>query len=86
MAALYGNDALLILVLLTKKKVCQVFGKSFRFLENLFQNESIKSVQNFHWLAHKNLPIYQTEGYFENPWYRFLEKPMHFLLALKWNL
>ena len=48
MAALNGNDALLILVLLTKKKVCQVFGKSFRFLENLFQNESIKSVQNFH--------------------------------------
>ena len=27
----------------------------------------------------------QTEGYFENPYYRFLEEPMLFLLALKWN-
>ena len=32
------------------------------------------------------MPISQTEGYFENPWYRFLEEPMLFLLALKWNL
>ena len=27
--------------------------------------------------------ISQTEGYFENPYYRFLEEPMLFLLALK---
>ena len=30
--------------------------------------------------------ISQTEGYFENPWYRFLEEPMLFLLALKCKL
>ena len=32
------------------------------------------------------MPISQTEGYFENPFYRFLGEPMLFLLALKWNL
>ena len=30
--------------------------------------------------------ISQTEGYFEIPYYRFLEESMHFQLALKWNL
>ena len=30
--------------------------------------------------------ISQTEGYFENPSHPFLEEPMLFLLALKWNL
>ena len=29
------------------------------------------------------MPITQTEGYFGNPEYRFLEEPMLFLLALK---
>ena len=28
------------------------------------------------------MPISQTEAYFENPYYRFLEEPMLFLLAL----
>ena len=32
------------------------------------------------------MPISQTEGYFENPLYGFLEEPMFFLLALKWKL
>ena len=32
------------------------------------------------------MPISQMEGYFENLWYGFLEEPMPFLLALKWNL
>ena len=32
------------------------------------------------------MSISQTEGYFENPWYRCLEEPMVFLLALKWKL
>ena len=32
------------------------------------------------------MPISQKEGYFENLWYRFLEEPMLFLLALKWDL
>ena len=29
------------------------------------------------------MPISQTEGYFENLWYRFLEEPMLFLFTLK---
>ena len=32
------------------------------------------------------MPISQTEGYFENPWYHFLEEAMLFLLAWKWKL
>ena len=64
----------------------QFFEKGFRFPENLFQSYSIEYVQNFHRLSHKNMPISQTKGYFENPSYRFLEEPMLFLLALKWNL
>ena len=32
------------------------------------------------------MPISQTEGYFKNPYQHFLEEPMLFLLALKWNL
>ena len=32
------------------------------------------------------MPISQTEGYFENPQYRFLGQPMLILLAWKWNL
>ena len=31
------------------------------------------------------MPIFQTEGYFENPYYSFLEESMLFLLASKWN-
>ena len=32
------------------------------------------------------MPISQTEGYFKNPLYYFLEEPMLFLFALKWKL
>ena len=35
---------------------------------------------------HQLLQISQTEGYFENPYYHFLEEPMLFLLALKCKL
>ena len=31
------------------------------------------------------MPISQMESYFENPYYRFFEEPMLFLLALKWK-
>ena len=31
------------------------------------------------------MPISQTEGYFKNPYYHFLEEPMLVLLALKTN-
>ena len=36
-------------------------------------------------MPHKNMPIPQTEGYFENSKCRFLEQPMLFLLALNEN-
>ena len=29
------------------------------------------------------MPVFQREGYFENPSYRFLEEPLLLLLALK---
>ena len=32
------------------------------------------------------MPISQTENYFEDPKYHFLEKSMLFVSALKWNL
>ena len=32
------------------------------------------------------MPVSQTDGYFENPWYGLLEEPLLFRLALKWNL
>ena len=67
MAILYGNDAFSILVLPTKKQYSSFLKKGFCFPENLFQSWSIDNVQNVHWLSHKNMPISQMEGYFENP-------------------
>ena len=57
--------------------------KVFVFQKICFKVESIENIWNFHWLSHKNMPISQTEDYMENPSYRFLEKPILFLLALK---
>ena len=51
-----------------KKGTLQFFEKGFQFPENLFQSQSIENIWNFHWLSHKNMPISQTEGYFENPY------------------
>ena len=62
MEVLYGNDAFSILV-----QLIQFFEESFLFRENLFKSWSIENAQNFPWLSHKNMPISQTEGYFENP-------------------
>ena len=42
------------------------FELGFHFLANLFQSSSIENVWNFHWLSPKNMPISQTEDYFEN--------------------
>ena len=47
--------------------ILQFFEKGFRFPENLFQSKSIENVQNFPWLLHKNMPIFQAKGYFKNP-------------------
>ena len=49
------------------KTLLQFFEKDFCFSKDLFQSSSIKDVQNFQWLSGKNMPISQTEGYFENP-------------------
>ena len=62
------------------------FEKGFSFPENSFQDQSNENVQNFQWLSHKNMQISQTEGYFENPLYHFLEEPILLLLVLKSNL
>ena len=43
------------------------FQKGFRFSENLIQSWSIENVQNLLPLSKKNMFIYKTEGYFENP-------------------
>ena len=32
------------------------------------------------------MSIFQMDGYFENPYYCFLEELMLYLLILKWNL
>ena len=77
---LYWNDAFLILVLSIKKQYSSFLKKDFHFPENLFQSYSIENVQNFHWLSHKSMTISQTEGYFKNPSYSFLEEPKLFLL------
>ena len=47
--------------------VLQFFEKDFHFPENLFQIQSIENFKNFYWLPYKNMPISQTESYFENP-------------------
>ena len=44
MAVLYGNNALMILVLPTKKRYSSFFGIGFRFPENLFQSYSIENI------------------------------------------
>ena len=56
-----------MLVRSTKKRYSSFLKKVFRFLENLFQSESTENIQRFNWSWHKNMPISQTEGYFENP-------------------
>ena len=68
------------------KTILQFFEKGFCFAENLFQSQIIENVQNSHWLSNKNMSISQVEGYFENPYYRFLEESMLFPLSSKWNL
>ena len=57
--------------------------KVFVFAENLFQSKGIENIQNFPWFSHKNMPISQMKGYFENPLYRLLEELMHFLVVWK---
>ena len=61
-AILHGNDAFSILVLSTKKLYSSFFKKHFISLKIC----SIENVQKFHWLSHKNMPISETGGYFEN--------------------
>ena len=86
MIALYGSDAFSILVLSTKKRYSSFSKKVFVFQKTCFKVKVLKTFKILHWLSHKNMRISQTEGYFENPWYRFLEEPMLFPLVLKWNL
>ena len=66
MVVLYGNDALLFLVLSIKKRYSS-FLHGFRFPENLFQSWSIENIENFHWFSHENMVISQTEGILKIP-------------------
>ena len=60
------NDTFSILVLSTKKRYSSFSKKVFVFQKICFKIK-VLNVQNFHWCSHKNMPISQTEGYFENP-------------------
>ena len=64
---LYRNDVFSILVLSTKKRYSSFVKKKFVFQKICFKVKVIENVPNFHWLLHKNTPISQMEGYFENP-------------------
>ena len=46
--------------------VLQFFEKGFPFPEDLFQSYSIENIWNFYWLSHKNMPISQMKGYWED--------------------
>ena len=65
MAVLYGNDAYSILVLSTKKRT-PLLEKKISFFRKFVSNLKYWKRQSFNWLEHKNMPILQTEGYFEN--------------------
>ena len=90
-AVLYGNVALSFLVLSTKKR-CSNFVKRFcvfqkiRFKVFWKQFSFFRNVQNVRWVSHRILLISQTEGYSENAYCHFSEKPTVFLLGLKWKL
>ena len=86
MTVLYGNDAFSILVLSTKKRYSSFLARVFVSKKIYFKVKVLKTFKCFIELPHKNMPISQMEGYFENPYYHFLEEPMLLLLALKWNL
>ena len=53
-----------ILVFSTKKGYSSFLEKVFVFHKICFK---VKVLKTFYWLPHKNVPIPQTEGDFENP-------------------
>ena len=78
MAVLFGNDALSIIVLFTKKQYSSFFEKSFRFAEkSVFKVKVIKTFK---------ISIDCHISLFWKSLVPFLEESMLFLLALKWNL
>ena len=62
----HGNDALSIIVLSTKKRCSSFLKKVFVFQKIFFKVKVLKTFNIFR-LSHKNMPISQREGYFENP-------------------
>ena len=56
--------------------------KRFSFFRKFVLKLSIENVQTFQWLSHKDIPIFQTEGYFENPKYCFSKE--HFQSSFCW--
>ena len=64
MAILYGNDAFSILVLSTKKRR---FLKKVSIFQKIGFIVKVLKTLKFHRFSNKNMPISQTDGYFENP-------------------
>ena len=67
MVVLYENDALSILVLSTKKRFFSFSNNRFVFRKICFKIKVLKTFKIFTDCYIKNMPISQTEGYFENP-------------------
>ena len=86
-AVLCGNGALSVSVLSTKKRWSSFLKKvsCFNFLKKVscFKVKVSKTFEISIDYHIKSMLISQREGFFENPYYRFLEEPMLFLLAMK---
>ena len=72
MAVFYENDAFSILVRSTKKRYPSFLNKVVVLYKICFKVKVLKMLKIFT-DRHIKTPISQTEGYFENPWYRFLK-------------
>ena len=66
MVVLYGDNTFSIVVFLSKKRYSSFWKKGFRFPENVSKLKYWKR-SKFLLMSHKNMPISQTESYFENP-------------------
>ena len=68
----YGKDASSILALSTKKQYSSFLKKVFVFQKTCFKVKVLKTFETC--LSDKNMPISQTEAYFENLLCRFFRR------------
>ena len=83
MAVLYGNDALSILVLWTKKRY-SIFWEKFSLIS--FKVKALKTLKISSDCHIKTCGSLKRRAILKIPSTVFLEEPFLFLLALKWNL